>query len=369
MDSPGLYIHVPFCRTKCPYCDFYSVTSTGRISAWLDALEKEAILYKDDFDPFDSLYLGGGTPSLLGQAELTRLAGGLFRTLAFSPDTEFTIEANPDDIDADKPAVMRDLGINRFSLGAQSFSEKDLLYLKRRHSVGQTEKALRSIRRAGFKNIGIDLIYGFEGQTEKRWMETMARVLEFEPEHISCYQMTFEPGTPFTRMNENGRIKPLGASRERAFSVLTSRFLTEHGYIHYEISNYARSEEFRSRHNQKYWNHTPYLGLGPAAHSFRNGERWWNPRSVTRYCEAVRNGRSPVEAREVLSQEQLRMETVFLGFRTLRGVDLKDLGQDAGVPAILSRLKASKLIKVEGERIYPTLKGFLIADSLPLLFA
>lgn len=339
------------------------------MSAWLDALEKESVSYRDSFDAFDTLYLGGGTPSLLGQMELTRLMSGLFRTFTFAPDTEFTIEANPDDITIDKLAVIRGLGINRFSLGVQSFNEKDLIYLKRRHSVRQTEKALQLIRRAGFMNIGIDLIYGFEGQTEKSWMETMEKALEFEPEHISCYQMTFEQGTPFGRMKEEGRIKSLGEEKERAFSLLTSRFLTEHGYIHYEISNFARSEEFSSRHNQKYWDHTPYLGLGPSAHSFQNGRRWWNFRSVTRYCEAVHNGETPVEASEDLSAEQLHMETLFLGFRTRKGIKLEDFGQDARIPIVLARLKASKLIEVNGERVSPTLKGFLVADSLPLLFA
>lgn len=368
--NPGLYIHVPFCRTKCPYCDFYSVTSPSLVSEWMDGLRKEALLYKDRFTAFDSLYLGGGTPTLLAGRELTTLMDGLFRHLTFSPDTEITIEANPDDITLEKLALLRDLGTNRISLGVQSFDDRELQYLGRRHTARQTEKALEWIRTSGFTNVGVDLMYGFTGQTEASWVQTMKHALDFKPEHLSCYQMTFEEGTPFGKMLAEGRIEPLGEEKERDFFLLTSRFLEEHGYLHYEISNFARSEEFFSRHNQKYWQHVPYLGLGPSAHSFQDGVRWWNYRSIRRFCRALADGKLPVDGTETLSTEQLRLESLYLGFRTRDGVSIKTLHNSSPrSDEILSRLQKSGLVRVLKNRALPTREGFAVADRLPLLFS
>jgi len=303
--TPGLYVHVPFCLTKCPYCDFYSVTSLAIIPDWLDALRKEVLIYKSRFTAFDSLYLGGGSPSLLSPRELSSLMGLLFHHFDFAADTEITIEANPDDITPEKLKCYRDMGINRISLGAQSFDDNALRYLKRRHTIRQTEKALEWIRAAGFSNMGMDLMYGFEGQSRAGWEETLRHALGFSPEHLSCYQMTIAGGTPFGKMLAEGRITPVGEEVERDFFLLTSEFLEENGYIHYEISNFAVDEKHPCRHNRKYWGHIPYLGLGPAAHSFLENCRWWNIRSVKDYCRMLSDGRLPVDGREVLTSELL----------------------------------------------------------------
>lgn len=368
-ENSGLYIHFPFCRTKCPYCDFYSVTSLSLIPYWLEGIEKEVMFYKDRFDPFDSLYIGGGTPTLLNHRELARLMEFLFLHFMFSSDIEITIEANPDDITAEKLAFLRDLGANRISLGVQSFDEKELQFLKRRHSAGQTEEALEKIRASGFTNISVDLIYGFSEQTEASWIRTLNRALDFKPEHISCYQMTIAEETLFGKMLAEGEIKALGEEKERAFFLLTSRFLEDHGYIHYEISNFAREEEYYARHNRKYWHHIPYLGLGPAAHSFRDGVRWWNLKSIESYCQALGDNKIPVAGIETLSLEQHRLESLSLGFRTKDGIDLKLIRSQPRWEEIMRELQESGLVYVHQGRAIPTREGFLVADSLPLLFS
>ena len=187
---PGLYIHVPFCGSKCPYCDFYSVTSPSQIPQWLEALDREAILYRDRFSVFDSLYVGGGTPSLLDEKALTSLTQGLLRRFTFSSEAEWTIECNPDDIIPGKAALLRDLGFNRISLGVQSFDDRALRLLQRRHSASQAVRAVDTFLGLGFKNIGIDLMYALPGQSESDWLATLNRALEFGPAHLSCYELT-----------------------------------------------------------------------------------------------------------------------------------------------------------------------------------
>ncbi len=412
--SPGLYVHVPFCRSKCPYCDFYSVAHTPETAGrWLEAAGKEARLYAagpdtGGFTGFDSLYLGGGTPSILDGPRLAALLERLrecfsFRSPCFpvagergnmrvreiaasgEPDgvsrvsghapaapctgTETTIEVNPDDVTPEKAAHFRGLGINRISVGVQSFDEDELRFLRRRHSARQTHTALERIRSAGFDNMGVDLIYGFQGQTRENWLRNLREALRFHPEHISCYQLTIEDGSLFGKLRDKGRIQPLGEEEARDFYLLTSRFLAERGYIHYEISNFARGEQYLSRHNQKYWSHAPYLGLGPAAHSFHGGTRWWNVRSVKDYCRALEEGRAPVQESENLSVEQLRLESLYLGFRTRTGVDMEIISSFSNWADVLDELQRSGLVSIHDDRVVPTAEGFVVADSLPLLFA
>ena len=208
--APGLYIHVPFCQTKCPYCDFYSITSPDLISAYLKALEIEASFYKDSFASFDTLYLGGGTPSLLDAEQLTALVNTPRRHFKFTPDTEFTLEANPDDITAEKLRLWRELGINRLSLGVQSFDEAELVFLQRRHTARQTRRAMELIRAAGFDNLGLDLMYGLPGQSPDTWLQTLETALGFTPEHLSCYQLTIAEGTPAGPAAGPGRVNSAG---------------------------------------------------------------------------------------------------------------------------------------------------------------
>ena len=367
-EPAGLYIHVPFCRAKCPYCDFYSVPALSLVDNWLRAVQKEAVLYKDQFSTFDSLYFGGGTPTVLSDetfGKLTSVFRGLF---TFAEDTEITVEANPEDVSPEKLEALKFCGVNRLSIGVQSFNDEELTFLKRRHSAKEAQTAVELARSMGFENIAIDLIYLIPGQTQESWMNSLERAVGFQPAHLSCYQMTFEEETPFGRMKAEGKIAVPDEETERRFFLLTSHFLQDHGYIHYEVSNFARDDASMSRHNSKYWRHVPYLGLGPAAHSFDGTTRWWNHRSVKQYCWALEEESKPIEGSEVLTDEQLRLEKLYLGLRTLDGVPLQEACPTVSAEASLSSLEHSGLIRLDNGRIFPTLEGFLVADSLPLMF-
>ena len=369
MNYPGLYIHIPFCRSKCPYCGFYSIASASLVPRWLDAFKKEAVLYKGLFkEPFDSLYLGGGTPTALETQQLKEIIDCVSSCYYFKDDTEITIEANPGDVDMGMCAALKAMGFNRVNLGVQSFNDDELLFLGRRHNADEAKDAIEFLRGAGFNNVGIDLIYGLPGQSLEIWKKNLERAVTFNPEHLSCYQLNIEKGTPFFRMREKGLIEPLKEETEESFFLETSEYLEGHGYIHYEVSNFAKGEKHYSRHNRKYWDHTPYLGLGPSAHSFDGSSRWWNVRSVTDYFKAIEKGSRPVEECEKLNQEQLMMETVSLGLRTKWGFDMNILHQSDETDKVISTLVKSGYIHVRDRRIIATRKGFLIADHLPLHF-
>lgn len=366
--SPGLYIHVPFCRSKCPYCGFYSIPSAATIPIWFEGIRKEILLYKGRFDRFDSLYLGGGTPSFLDNRTLAGLIDHVFTHFDLAADTEFTIEANPCDLSEEKVRLFRDLGINRVNLGVQSFEDEALSFLGRRHTAEDASKSLTRLRRFGFDNVGVDLIYGLQGQTLDGWMDDLRCALSFQIEHISCYELTLEKGTVFGRLKETGNIRPMSEENGRSYFLAAAQLLGEAGYIHYEVSNYARNEAYCSRHNCKYWEHVPYLGLGPSAHSFDGKDRWWNVRSIRRYGTLLDTGLSPVEGRETLTEEQMHLESLALGFRTRQGVDLRHIASAPQSEEILSRMEAAGLVKVLEGRIIPNEEGFLVADQLPGCF-
>ena len=364
----GLYVHIPFCVTKCPYCDFYSITDLSLTDTFLDALEGEARLYADRSDRYDSLYIGGGTPSVLKPRQIERLFSILRSSFVFEEDAEVTTELNPDDVTHEKLDAVRRAGVNRLSIGIQSFDDGELAFLGRRHGAAASRHALAMAREAAFGNVGIDLIYGLPGQTPDRWRKTLEEAMTFAPRHLSCYQLTIEETTSFGRLKREGVFRPAGEERERELFLLTSEFLEDRGFIHYEVSNFALSEGLFSRHNRKYWRHVPYLGLGPAAHSFDGARRWWNTRSVTDYCRLTGEGKRPVDGHEELTPEQLLLERLYLGFRTRDGVAREDLGSSDRPEETLLRLTGSGLVTVKGERIIPTRRGFLIADRLPLMF-
>lgn len=367
-NKPGLYLHVPFCRSKCPYCDFYSHTDQSLITPWLKALEKEIGFYQNQFTSYDTLYLGGGSPSILSEKQLGRLLDLVFDRFHFESGTEITIEANPNDLNPAKLKRLHELEVNRISLGVQSFDDQELLFLRRRHTAEEAEQALEWIWEAGFTNMGIDLIYGLPGQTIDQWLANLEKTLTFQPEHLSCYQLTIAKGTLFYGLKEKGGLTPISEEDEELFFTTTSQFLEDQGYIHYEISNFAREENYFSRHNQKYWQRQPYLGLGPSAHSFQENRRWWNVGSINRYCQALEQGRMPVEEREELTKEQEQLEIISLGLRTRAGLDLSRLADSLNLEETLSRLVEAQLVSITDNRLVPTLKGFLLADRLPLLF-
>jgi len=369
MKYPGLYIHIPFCRSKCPYCGFYSIASTSLIPRWLDNLKKEIALYPGLFkEPFDSLYLGGGTPTILNPGQLKEIMDCVFARYQFMNDREMTIEVNPGDINMEKSKALKATGFNRVNLGVQSFNDDELMFLGRRHDADDAKEAVKCLRESGFDNIGMDLIYGLPGQSLEAWKNNLERAVEIAPEHISCYQLSIEKGTQFANWKEKGLIEPIGEEAEESFFLITSQFLEDYGYIHYEISNFAKGDEYYSFHNRKYWDHTSYLGLGPSSHSFNGNSRWWDMRSVRGYCEVLERGDTPIEGSEDLTEEQMMMETVSLGLRTMWGFDMNILYRDTEPDKVVSMLEKSGYIYVKDERIIPTKKGFLIADQLPLYF-
>lgn len=368
MSASGLYVHVPFCHTKCGYCDFYSVPPQ-RVEAWVEAVIAEARLRASAFGRFTTLYLGGGTPSLLTEPQLAALITGLRASCDLAPGAEITLEVNPDDVSLERLAHWRWLGISRLSLGLQAVGDDDLVALGRRHTADQGWSAMRLARLAGFDNLGVDLIWGLPGQSLETWAATLEEILAGRPEHLSCYQLTLEPHTPLARELAAGGPALPDEERARRFFLFTSRYLTERGYEHYEVSNFAWGRRHRSRHNQLYWQHAPYLGLGPAAHSFDGRRRWWNVRSVDRYLEMLAAGRAPTDGAETLGAQELRLEEVMLGLRTADGVSSAAIEHYPGWEATIAALGREQLAYLLGGRLRPTPAGLAVADGLPLRFA
>lgn len=370
---PGLYIHIPFCLSKCPYCDFYSSTSISAVPDFLDALCKEMEMYRTRFNRFDTVYIGGGTPSLLSPQQLETILIKVRENFNLLSTMEITIETNPADLNRSFLESTCERGINRINIGVQSFDEKVLDFLGRRHSAKQAISSVEASRKAGFHNIGLDLIYGVPGQDIESWLDTLKQAVTFSPDHISCYQLTLEAKTPLGMRYQAGEFPIPGEELQHEFFIKTSQFLEGAGYLHYEVSNFARGKEHTSRHNQKYWDHSPYLGLGPAAHSFQCNQRWWNHRSLDQYLAWINAGNPPVEETETLTVEQLRLEALYLGLRTRKGISLQDFQREyhydllAEKEKILSKLEKEGFVSIQDGTLYPTQTGLAIADSLSLI--
>jgi len=368
--TAGLYIHIPFCRSKCGYCDFYSVTSLHQIPDFLKALEREMEIYRREMDRFDSLYLGGGTPSVLTIRDFTNILSQIDKIFSFASDTEITVEVNPADVDRKYLESLRQLGVNRLHIGVQSFDEEVLSFLERKHSSRHAVLAIESAQKAGFDNMGLDLIYGVPGQDRQSWLDNLSLAVSFDVAHLSCYQLTLEARTPLGIRQQRGEFSLPGEEIQHELFITTSETLEDAGYVNYEVSNFAKNLSAASRHNQKYWNHTPYLGLGPAAHSFRDNRRWWNHRSVNQYIRDLGRGKAPVEGAETLTDGQLQMEALYLGLRTKKGIHLIDfsarhqcdlLSENGDIRATLDK---AGLVVIKDGYLSPTRTGFAVADSL-----
>ncbi|MDH4266221.1 MAG: radical SAM family heme chaperone HemW [Deltaproteobacteria bacterium] len=369
----GLYIHIPFCRTKCPYCTFYSETNLSFISDYLKALFQEMEMARDQFNQLETVYIGGGTPSVLLPHQIQAILERIRQNFQLVPDAEITLEANPADLSTAYLQSLRASGVNRLNVGVQSFDSKILNFLGRRHSLDQAISSILTSREAGFDNLGMDLIYGVPGQEMESWLATLARAVNFAPEHISCYQLTVEAGTPFSSRQQKGEWSLPPEDLQYNFFMKTSARLEEAGYIHYEVSNFARGMEYASRHNQKYWNHTPYLGLGPSAHSFRGNRRWWNHRLLDHYIADLKTGNAPIQSDEILTREQLGFEAFFLALRTKLGLHLKDFSEEyqqdllATKGPMLADLSDAGYIVIQDGILLPTRSGLAIADRLALI--
>ena len=372
-DQAGLYIHIPFCLSKCGYCSFYSISSVHLIPEFVKAIVREMAFYRKTFSSFDTIYIGGGTPSLLSIQQVDDLLKAAHQYFEIDRRTEITIEVNPGDVSMEYFQSLSKLGINRLNIGIQSFDDQVLKFLGRRHTAQEAIFAFDAACDAGFDNIGIDLIYGVYGQDVKLWRQTLKKALSFSPEHLSCYQLSLEKKTPLYQQYQNNGLNLPSEKNALDFFLSTSGILTDAGYIHYEVSNFARTEFLRSRHNIKYWKHAPYLGLGPAAHSFQDHQRWWNKSAVKTYLKDIAEGKDPVEKSEKLTIQQLALEALFLGMRTKDGINLKQYKATYGSDLMLEKkpiideLIVNRLVELRNGSLCPTLAGMAVADSLALI--
>jgi oxygen-independent coproporphyrinogen-3 oxidase len=355
--AAGLYVHIPFCLQKCPYCDFYSITDLSCVPAFLKALKKEMSLVHEVSLQFDSLYIGGGTPSVLKThyiGDIIKTADKYFKIL---PACELTIEINPGTVQSEDLNNYEKIGINRINIGVQSFRDENLKFLGRIHSVQNAGDTIKRARQAGFNNLGLDLIYCIPGQTKTSWLEDLEKAVAFEPQHLSCYMLTYEQGTPLDRNRQKGCFQPMGGKRAGELFQMTAEFLRTRGYQHYEISNFAISNALRSRHNQKYWSSAPYIGLGPSAHSFIPPMR-----------------RLPVSGKEELTGEQLMIEAVYLGLRKTEGIDLDLFERRFGTSFFqlfeeeLKKFEEKGYLHATQNRCALTPKGMLFLDSIAAAF-
>lgn len=371
----GLYVHVPFCVRKCPYCDFYSTTALSLRQNYIRSLCKEMAMAPKSGLVFDTLYIGGGTPSLLGERNVARIIYEASAHFSLSQDPEITIEVNPGTATLGLLAGFCRAGVNRLLVGVQSFRNAALNFLGRIHSGSDAEKTIEQARTAGFEEIGIDLIFGIPGQTRVDWIEDLRRAVGFEPEHISCYSLTYEAGTPMGKALQQGLIRPLKDRDVAEMFAAAQDFLGDHGYAQYEISNYARCPgksfaDHRSRHNRKYWSFAPYIGLGPSAHSCIEPVRYWNISDVSLYMEALDAGRRPIGGEEILRKKDLMIEALYLGLRQADGIDVPWFEHKFGIRfherfmRTLDCFKNSGHLDVSSERCRLTGKGMLILDTV-----
>lgn len=329
----GIYIHIPFCRTKCIYCDFYSIAPRGMEADYVAALIAECRMRCDELkgDPVRTLYIGGGTPSLLPPHLLQQLITGIADAVSLSSVEEFTIEVNPDDITADYVAKLCHIGVNRISMGVQSFIDDELQTINRRHNARQAIEAVAAIRRAGISNISIDLIYGLPGQSVTSWQQSLSQAIALKVPHLSCYNLSYEEGTRLHRMRESGTITECPDDDCIAMYNLMSRRLRDNGYDHYEVSNFALPS-MHSRHNSSYWTGDIYLGLGAAAHSFDgNATRSFNIANTRRYITSISAGTLACE-RETATLHERFDEYVMIHLRTSRGISEAEVLRLFGEP-------------------------------------
>lgn len=365
----GIYIHIPFCKQACHYCDFHFSTSLKKKNELIHALAKELVLRKDEFknQKVETIYFGGGTPSLLSITELKLLIDEVYKHYDVVENPEITLEANPDDLTADQINDFSDSPINRLSIGIQSFFEDDLKLMNRAHNADEAKECL-SLAIRQFDNISVDLIYGIPGMSNARWIQNIETALSFNIPHISSYALTVEPRTALANFIQKGVIKNVDDDlAQQQFHIMIEK-LEAAGYIHYELSNFGKPGYF-SRNNSAYWHGKPYLGIGPSAHSFDGKHRGWNVRNNTKYIKALEEDIIPIEI-ETLSVTDKYNEYVMTGLRTIWGVNLENVEHDFGKEYKTYLLKQSQkhiiehLLYLEDDRLRVTKKGQFLSDGI-----
>lgn len=339
----GIYIHIPFCQSRCIYCDFYSTTHQEAKEAYIEALVKELTLragyLQDEFsepEEIKTIYLGGGTPSILDASQLERIFSTLYQTYQINREAEITLEANPDDLTTEKIKELQSFPINRISIGIQTFNNHELHFLRRRHTAEQAIKAVKDCQNAGFSNISIDLIYGLPGQTMSQWQSNIIQALQLDVPHISAYALIYEENTALWNLKEKGILSETDEDTSLAMYNMLIDELSDHHFQHYEISNFAKSGYY-SRHNSSYWNSIPYLGCGPSAHSYNGKSRQWNTADLKLYIEKMQTCTQPSDFkdanwidREYLDNQTRYNDYIMTRLRTCWGADLHFIETEFG---------------------------------------
>ena len=366
----GIYIHIPFCKQRCSYCAFYSTTLYNIRERYVDALCKEITMRKEYASgvPIETIYLGGGTPSTLSMEQLKRICDAVYAAYTVSQTPEVTIECNPDDLTPAFLAQLKLLPFNRISMGVQSFNDTQLKRLGRRHDAAKARQAVANARVAGYSNISIDLIFALPGSTTKEWEHDLESAIALRPDHLSAYNLTYEEGTPMHSALERGDFTELSEEENIAqFQMLISR-LKEAGYRHYEISNFALPGK-ESRHNSSYWNDTPYIGCGAAAHSYNGTSRQWNIADIQEYIKGIENGTPAFEIEE-LTEEERYNDTILTRLRTAEGIPLAWMKDKFGkrlndyMQSAAEKEIAFGNLKEENGHLSLTEKGVFISDAV-----
>ncbi len=365
----GIYIHIPFCKKACHYCNFHFSTSLASKEGMMKAIGKEAQLRNGYLsEKVETVYFGGGTPSLLTPAELQSILTQLRQTFIITTDAEITIETNPDDITEEKLLGWKEAGINRLSIGIQSFFEEDLQWMNRAHNAEQAKQSIELAQKNGFHNITIDLIYGAPGLTDEKWLHNINTALALQIPHLSCYALTVEPKTALSKKIETGQLPDVDTDTQaRQFAILSSQ-LQKTGFEHYEISNFALPG-YRSKHNSSYWQGKPYLGLGPSAHSFNGNSRQWNIANNALYQQAIEQGTIPFEE-EILTTTQQLNEYIMTSLRTIEGISLQNIRnrwgkeKEAVLQHTAEKYIASHKLLLENDVITLTEEGKFFADGI-----
>ncbi|WP_276498502.1 radical SAM family heme chaperone HemW [Pontibacter litorisediminis] len=368
----GIYLHIPFCKQACHYCDFHFSTSMGHKAATIAAIARELELRQDYLQgqTVRTIYFGGGTPSLLTQQELELLLQTIKKLFIVSEDAEITLEANPDDLKPEKLRELRAAGINRLSIGLQSFHEPHLQLMNRAHNATESLQCVRDAQAAGFDNITVDLIYGIPAPGHATWLQDLQMLFSLNVQHVSCYALTIEPDTALGRWSKKGKFRP----SEDDFTAQQFELLLEqmrlHGFVQYEISNFCQPG-YESRHNSNYWRGVPYLGVGPSAHSFNGHSRQYNVANNRKYTAAIAEGNIPAEVEELTPADQAN-DYLLTTLRTIWGCDLALLRNrykydvQASHTLYLQELQQKELASITGEVLYLTDKGKLLADQITL---
>ncbi|MGZ5245876.1 MAG: radical SAM family heme chaperone HemW [Flavitalea sp.] len=366
----GIYIHIPYCKKACHYCNFHFSTSLQTKNEFVPALLKEISLRKDFLqqEKIETIYFGGGTPSLLDAVELKAVMEKIREDFAVSEDAELTLEANPDDITREKLRDWVSLGINRLSIGVQSFFEEDLLWMNRAHNADQAQNCIRIAQQEGIANLTIDLIYGTPGLTDEKWLMNLEKVKELGVQHVSCYALTVEPKTALDLMIQKGKKENITPEKQASHFLLLMDWAARNGFEHYEISNFARPG-FRSRHNSAYWSGAKYLGLGPSAHSFDGKSRQWNVSNNSLYIKSIEGGVLPLEEEQLTEIQQLN-EYIMTSLRTMEGTNLNRIAEKFGaqmeqqVRKESGRYLSTGKLELINNRLVLTREGKLFADGI-----